>query len=172
MDAVAVSVAQGAAGRTGAARTLGIGAAFGSAQGLMPLIGWAIGTAFLPLVRSIDHWIAFLLLGFLGLRMLREAARSEDGAAGVQLAGWALLSAAIATSIDALAAGVTLPTLGLPVLLACFVIGLVTAILSALGVMLGALAGRHAGRWAETFGGVVLIGLGLKIFVHHEYFGG
>ena len=172
MDAMAVAVAEGAARRSRAGHALVVGAAFGAAQGVMPLIGWAIGIAFLALVQSIDHWIALVLLGFLGARMIREARRGEPEGASRALAGLALVGAAVATSIDALAAGITLPTLGLPVALACAVIGLVTAILSAIGVGVGVAAGRHVGKWAETIGGVVLIGLGLKIFVHHQFFGG
>jgi putative Mn2+ efflux pump MntP len=172
MDAVAVAVAQGAAGRSRRASALAIGLSFGAAQGVMPLIGWGIGYAFLPMVQGVDHWIAFVLLSFLGIRMIREAVQGGDDESGAPLAGFALLGAAIATSIDALAAGVTLPTLGLPVLLACAGIGSVTAVLSTLGVRIGAAAGSRVGKWAELAGGLVLIGLGLKILFHHLFFGG
>lgn len=172
MDAVAVAVAQGAGGRSHRSSALAIGLAFGAAQGLMPLIGWGIGYTFLPLVQGVDHWIAFVLLSFLGIRMVRGAIDDNSGEPGAPLAGFALLGAAIATSIDALAAGVTLPTLGLPVLLACAGIGGVTAALSSLGVRIGASAGNRVGKWAELAGGLVLIGLGLKILIHHQFFGG
>ncbi|WP_129793191.1 manganese efflux pump MntP family protein [Sphingosinicella sp. CPCC 101087] len=171
MDAVAVAVCQGAAGRSGAAHALKLGVAFGTAQALMPLIGWAIGAAFLPFVRSVDHWLALLILGFLGLRMLRAATCAEGSLPREALAGWALVAAAGATSVDALAAGVTLPTLELPVLLACLVIGCATACLCAAGTWVGSLAGRRIGKWAELVGGLVLIGLGLKIFVDHQFLG-
>jgi putative Mn2+ efflux pump MntP len=172
MDAVAVAVAQGAAGRAHRASALVIGLAFGAAQGLMPLIGWTIGSAFLPLVRSVDHRIAFVLLSFLGGRMIREAREPRAGGPGEPLAGLALLSAAVATSIDALAAGVTLPALAVPVLPACVTIGGVTGLLSLLGVHVGAAAGSRVGKWAEMAGGLVLIGLGFKILIQHQFYGG
>ena len=130
-----------------------------------------VGAAFLPLVRSVDHWLALIILGFLGLRMLREAAGAEAALPRQALVGWALIAAAAATSIDALAAGITLPTLGLPVLLACAVIGIATFCLCVAGSWVGSLAGRRIGKWAEVAGGLVLIGLGLKIFVDHQFLG-
>src|SRR5688572_19983539 len=99
MDAFAVSVAQGASTRPGTAGALRIGAAFGLAQGLMPLIGWALGTAFAGLIRNVDHWVAFVLLGLLGAKMLREGLAGEDATPAPALLGWALLGAAVATSV-------------------------------------------------------------------------
>ena len=110
MDAFAVALIQGARFRPAARGALSIGAVFGAFQGLMPLIGWGIGAVALVYVAAVDHWIAFGLLAFLGGRMI-IGGNGEDDAAP-RLAGMALLVAGVATSIDALAAGITLPTLG------------------------------------------------------------
>ena len=171
MDAFAAALCQGAVARPGARGALAIGAAFGSAQALMPLIGWALGIAFASVIRNVDHWIAFLLLGFLGVRMIREGLSRDEGECAPPLAGWALLSAAVATSIDAAAAGVTLPLLEQPVLIACGVIGATTAAICYAGVHLGAAVGTRIGKWAEIFGGAALVALGLKILIEHQFFG-
>ena len=99
--------------------------------------------------------------------MLWEALSRNESDAAPSLSGWALGTAAIATSIDAFAADITLPGLGLPVLLTCIIIGTVTALLSSLGVMIGGMASSRIGKYAEIAGGVILIGLGIKIFVEH-----
>jgi manganese efflux pump family protein len=172
MDAFAVSVAQGAARRTGIRGALAIGAAFGVAQGLMPLIGWALGTAFAGWIGRIDHWIAFVLLGVLGGKMLREGLAGHGATPAPALIGWTLLGAAIATSIDAAAAGITLPMLGSPIATACLVIGTVTAALCVAGVLIGQASGGRLGKAAEILGGLVLIGIGVKVLVEHLFFGG
>jgi len=167
MDAFAVSLCQGATIRnTGQALKLAL--AFGIAQALMPLIGWALGVAFSSWFAAVDHWIAFILLAGIGAKMIHEG-RSEKGEeAKPALAGTALIAAAIATSIDAAAAGVTLPTLGVDVMLACAIIGVVTFALCLIGATGGARLGSHLGNRAEIFGGVVLIGLGAKILAEHS----
>lgn len=172
MDAFAVSVAQGAARRPGWGGALAIGAAFGVAQGLMPLLGWGLGVAFAGFIREVDHWIAFVLLGLLGAKMLREGLSKEETTVAPALIGWALLGAAIATSIDAAAAGVTLPMLGSPIATACLMIGGVTAALCVAGVMIGAAWGARLGKAAEVLGGVVLIGIGVRVLIGHLFFGG
>jgi len=172
MDAFAAAVAQGAASRPGFGTALGIGAAFGLAQGVMPLLGWGLGQAAGDWIRAVDHWIALVLLGFLGVRMIHQGATLAEDDPVKPLTGRTLLVASIATSVDAAAAGVTLPALGAPVLFACAIIGATTALLSAAGVYLGAAAGNRFGKAAEVSGGVILIGLGLKIFVQHQFLGG
>lgn len=172
MDAFAVSVAQGASGRTDAGGALRIGATFGVAQGLMPLIGWALGTAFADAIRNVDHWVAFVLLGLLGAKMLREGLHGDDATPAPALIGWALLGAAVATSVDAAAAGITLPMMGAPIAVACAVIGMVTAGLCFTGVMIGAASGARLGKIAEIIGGGLLIAIGAKILVDHLFFGG
>lgn len=168
MDAFAVALTQGARFRPSASGGAAIAATFGVMQGVMPLIGWGIGAVALGLVAAVDHWIAFGLLAFLGVRMLRAGDGGEDGETVKALTGTALLVAGIATSIDALAAGITLPTLGIMPLLAAGLIGVVTFVLSGAGVALGRVAGSSMGPWAERAGGVILIALGCKILAEHS----
>ncbi|OBX18800.1 hypothetical protein A9995_09525 [Erythrobacter sp. QSSC1-22B] len=165
MDAFAVALTQGARFRPRVWHGLGIAAAFGLAQGIMPLIGWALGAAALVFIAHLDHWIASVLLGLLGIQMIRG---SGDDDAAPKLRGMALLVAAIATSIDALAAGITLPTLELSPLVAAGLIAAVTFVLSAAGVLSGRIASDGLGRWAERAGGVILIALGTKILAEHS----
>ena len=164
MDAVAVAMVQGAVFRPGWRQTLLIAVMFGVFQGVMPVIGWGLAELSLEWIAAIDHWIAFVILGGLGLRMLFDGDEDEEA---VPLGGLALVLAAIAESIDALAAGVTLPTIGLPIALTCTVIGVVTTLLSALAVWIGARLGARYGRTAEIVGGVILIALGIKIVLEH-----
>ncbi|HEV7658503.1 MAG TPA: manganese efflux pump MntP family protein [Allosphingosinicella sp.] len=172
MDAFAAALAQGAAG-VGRGAALRIGAAFGFAQGAMPLLGWALGLAFASMLSAVDHWVALVLLSLLGLRMMREALSDDsDGGGTRRLAGWALFTAALATSVDAAAAGITLPTIGVPILVSVAVIGATTALLSYGGVLAGRAAGQKLGRYAEAAGGLILIGIGVKIFIEHQFLGG
>lgn len=165
MDAFAVALTQGARFRPSPAGAAAIAGTFGLFQGVMPLIGWGIGTVALAYVAAVDHWIAFGLLAFLGMRMLRGDVGEDE--ASQALTGKALLIAGVATSIDALAAGITLPTLDVAPLVAGLVIGVVTLLLSAAGVGLGRIAGDRWGEWAERAGGVILIALGVKILAEH-----
>ena len=164
MDAVAVAMVQGAVFRPGLRDTLRIALYFGVFQGLMPVIGWGLAELSLDWVAAIDHWIAFGILSLLGVRMLIKSGEDEEA---VPLGGFALVGAAIAESIDALAAGVTLPTIGLPIVTTCIVIAVVTTLLSVIGVGIGARLGERYGRFAEIAGGVILIGLGVKILAEH-----
>ncbi len=174
-DAFAAAVSRGAVARTQRrfGLALRVGLAFGVAQGLMALAGWGLGLAFDRWLRDIDHWVAFVLLAAIGAHMLWESTRpdAQHDVAPASTGGWALVTTAIATSIDAAAAGVTLPLLDLPVLASCAIIGAVTFVLSSAGVCIGAAAGAMIGRRAEALGGVVLIALGIKIVVEHVYFG-
>lgn len=165
MDAFAVALTQGARFRPSLAGGAAIAGTFGLFQGVMPLIGWGIGAVAFAYVAAVDHWIAFGLLAFLGLRMLGGHGGEDE--ASQALTGKALLVAGIATSVDALAAGITLPTLAVAPLTAGLVIGVVTLLLSGLGVALGRLAGDRWGTWAERAGGVMLIALGLRILAEH-----
>lgn len=166
MDAFAVALTQGARFRPSLRAGLAIALTFGVFQALMPLAGWGIGAVALGLVEAIDHWIAFGLLTFLGLRMLRGHVGEEE--ASRKLTGRALIVAGVATSVDALAAGITLPTLGVEPLMAAALIGLVTFAMSGVGVLLGRSAGDRWGTWAERAGGFILIALGCKILAQHS----
>lgn len=165
MDAFAVALTQGAKFRPGLRGGAAIALTFGVFQALMPLAGWVIGAVALIYIEALDHWIAFGLLTFLGVRMLGGHVDEEEAAHA--LTGRALLIAGVATSIDALAAGITLPTLAVEPLLAVALIGLVTFAMSAGGVALGRIAGDRFGEWAERAGGVILIALGCKILAEH-----
>lgn len=165
MDAFAVALTQGARFRPDWRGGAAIAGTFGLFQGVMPLIGWGIGAVALAYVAAVDHWIAFGLLAFLGGRMLIGASGDDDS--NQALTGRTLLIAGVATSIDALAAGITLPTLDVAPLTAGLIIGLITFVMSALGVALGRQAGDRFGPWAERLGGVILIALGTKILAEH-----
>lgn len=168
MDAFAVSLARGAGGDHRMVRALELGLLFGLAQGLMPLLGWSLGLVFTETFKTFDHWIAFVLLAGLGGRMLFEAATGgEETAIGSHGRWLALLLSAVATSVDAAAAGLTLPLLGASIPVACATIGLTTAVLCTVGYMVGAHASRTVGKAAELAGGAILIGLGVKILIEH-----
>lgn len=167
MDAFAVSVCKGlAAGRPKAWQMVVAGLWFGGFQALMPLLGFLLGSTFQQYIQSIDHWIAFLLLGFIGANMIRESRGEEEG----QSASFhwkAMLLMAVATSIDALAVGVTFAFLRVNVLLAVSAIGLTTFLLSAIGVRVGGVFGERWRGRAELCGGVILVLLGLNILLEH-----
>ncbi len=165
MDAFAVALTQGAKFRPGLRGGLAIAVTFGVFQALMPLAGWVIGAVALIYIEAVDHWIAFGLLTFLGVRMLGGHVGEEE--ASHALTGRALLLAGVATSVDALAAGITLPTLDVAPLIAVALIGVITAVMSAGGVALGRIAGDTWGEWAERAGGVILVALGCKILAEH-----
>jgi len=167
MDAFAVSLCQGAAARPTPVLALPMAGAFGLAQALMPIGGWLLGTAFATAMADYDHWVAFGLLGLLGLKMIREGFAPPDPCPPALIGGRTLFAAAIATSIDAAAAGITLPTLGVPVLLASAVIGIVTAVLCFGGALSGARLGTAFGKKAEVAGGLVLILLGVRVLAQH-----
>jgi putative Mn2+ efflux pump MntP len=170
MDAVAVALVRGAAVPTPAARVpeaLRTGLAFGFAQGLMPLLGWSVASALAGALQTVDHWIAFVILLVLGLRMIHAGWQEAEPAPTAGMGGLALVSAAIATSVDAAAAGITLPLFGVPVMEAALLIGVVTALLAALAVLGGALVGDRLGRRADIGGGLILILIGTRILLDH-----
>lgn len=173
MDATAVSTARGLATPKILPRHVALVALFfGGFQALMPLVGWLVGSRVGPLVQAWDHWIAFALLSAIGGKMLWEArggpAESDQDSRAADLFGIkVMLVLAIATSVDALAAGFTLPMLNAPVLLSLVTIGLTTALLSALGLFAGRRFGALLGRRLDLAGGLVLIGLGTKILIEH-----
>jgi manganese efflux pump family protein len=172
MDATAVAAARGLAAPVVRARQVALVAAlFGGAQALMPLLGWFIGDRVGPLVATWDHWIAFALLAGIGGKMLweaRDTARAGEASTGRDAFDLRLLLVlAVATSIDAFAVGITLPLLDAPLLISLCTIGVTTAALSAAGVVLGRRFGHRLGHRLDAFGGIVLIGLGVKILIEH-----
>lgn len=174
MDATAVSAARGFAASSLRVRDVArVAVFFGGFQALMPLLGWFLGDALGQFVSQWAPWIAFVLLGALGGKMLWEARTSPvadlaPSSTTEDLFGTrVMLLLAIATSIDALAVGVTLPMLDAPMLLSVASIGLVTAVLSALGILAGRRFGSALGNRLDAFGGLVLIAIGTKILLEH-----
>ena len=172
-DAFAAALAQGASGRAPIHyNALATGVAFGAAQAIMPLIGWALGEAFGTAFEAIDHWIAFVVLGLLGAKLVKEAFERREGAPVEQAGGWTLLVLALATSIDAAAAGVTFNALNLAPIFTAAVIGAVTAAVCVCGVYAGRAMGDRLGKPAEFAGGAILILLGIKVLWDHGVLAG
>lgn len=169
MDALAVAICKGLAiSRLKARHMLIVGAWFGIFQALMPTIGWLLGSAFAELITAIDHWIAFVLLAIIGGNMVREAlGKDEEEGVDPSLAFAGMLMLAIATSIDALAVGVTFAFLKVNIAAAVLLIGLCTFTISAVGVKIGNVFGTRFKSRAELLGGVVLILIGVKILLEH-----
>ena len=168
MDAFAVAVCKGLAmdGINGKKMAI-VGAWFGGFQGLMPAIGFFLGSFFADSIRAFDHWIAFVLLSIIGGNMIKEALSGEEEAASGSLAPKIMLAMAIATSIDALAVGVTFAFLQVNILFAVLFIGVITFILSAIGVKVGSVFGTKFKAKAEFAGGLILILMGCKILAEH-----
>ena len=172
MDAFAVSICKGLAmEKVNKKQAVVIGLYFGGFQGLMPLLGWALGISFQQYITSIDHWVAFVLLAFIGGKMIVEAVRDEDveeiGEKDLPLNHKELLLLAIATSIDALAVGISFAFLDIPILEAVIIIGCTTFVLSIIGVVVGNFFGTKYKKKAEIAGGIILLLIGLKILLEH-----
>lgn len=169
MDAFAVSVTSGIAIQNlRIHHALRIALAFGLFQALMPVIGWLAGMALQQYVTGIDHWVAFGLLAFIGGKMIYEATRLEEAEeASNPLNLYVLLLLAIATSLDALAVGITFAMLGTAIMTPILVIGSVTFAVCLAGVYIGDMFGHFFEKHIEIFGGLVLIGIGLKILLEH-----
>lgn len=166
MDAFAVSVCKGLAVRRADLKTsLVCGAWFGAFQALMPLIGYFLGRMFADAIAAVDHWVAFFLLALVGGNMIKEALSGEEENATPDLSVKAMLPLAVATSIDALAVGISLAMTEAPIWTSITVIGITTFMLSAVGVTIGGVFGNKFEKKAEIFGGVVLILLGCKILL-------
>ena len=173
MDAFAVSICKGLSMRkVNKKQCLVIGLFFGGFQALMPFIGWVLGSQFEQYITSIDHWIAFILLGFIGGKMVVEAIREKDEAVEVgkmdpPLDLKEMFILAIATSIDALAVGITFAFLQVPIVEAVSIIGITTFVISVIGVYVGNFFGNRYKKKAELAGGIILILIGLKILLEH-----
>ena len=173
MDAFAVSVCKGLGMRKlNKKQALIIGLYFGGFQALMPFVGWLLGSQFQKYITSIDHWIAFILLGFIGGKMMIEAVRewNEEEVVDVMDAPIDhknMLVLAVATSIDALTVGITFAFLGTPIVEAITIIGITTMVISIAGVVVGNFFGSRYKSKAEFIGGLILALLGLKILLEH-----
>ncbi|MGE4277208.1 MAG: manganese efflux pump MntP family protein [Lawsonibacter sp.] len=166
MDAFAVSVCKGlSVSSLRPAHSLTCGLYFGGFQALMPLLGWLLGVRFQIMITSVDHWIAFILLGIIGANMVKES--REEKCVDASFSPRVMLPLALATSIDALAIGVTFAFLQVSILPAVVFIGLTTFLFSVVGVRMGAVFGAQFRTKAELAGGVILILMGLKILLEH-----
>ena len=168
MDAFAVAVCKGLAiGRIQGKHALIVGLWFGGFQALMPLVGYLLGSSFAEYIAAVDHWIAMILLALIGVNMVRESRDKDPEHVNPSLGVKTMLIMAIATSIDALAVGVTFAFLEVRIVPAVSFIGVVTFLLSALGVKIGSIFGTKYKSKAELTGGIILILLGVKIFLEH-----
>lgn len=165
MDALAVSLGIGARFGLGAGAALRPAFSFGFFQGVMPLLGFLLGAAFLEYIAALDHWVAFVILLGIGAKMIHES--RQKGEKIENLSAKTLLILSIATSLDALAAGISLHALEVPILLSAALIALTTFALSYIGVLVGKRASERYQKGAELLGGVILIGIGVKILLTH-----
>ena len=168
MDAFAVAICKGLSmSKMNWKKASIIGLYFGGFQALMPLIGYLLGINFQEKITSIDHWIAFILLGVIGINMLKEAISKDSEKQNDSIKFKDMLILAVATSIDALAVGITFAFLKVNILLAISLIGIITFIISVFGVKIGNLFGDKYEKKAEFAGGIILILLGIKILLEH-----
>ena len=173
MDAFAVSICKGlSVPKLQAKHCLTCGIYFGGFQALMPLLGWLLGIRFQSLITNIDHWIAFALLAVIGANMIKESFSKEEECPDASFGFKTMLTLAVATSIDALAVGVTFAFLDVAIVPAVLLIGTTTFVCSAVGVKIGNVFGNRFESKAEFLGGLVLIAIGLKILIEHLFFGG
>lgn len=168
MDAFAVSVCKGLAmPKITLRRTFIVGAWFGGFQALMPAVGYVLGVQFRDKITAVDHWIAFLLLGVIGANMIKEALSGECENESDSLDVRTMFLLAVATSIDALAVGITFAFLKVHIIAAVSFIGMTTFAISAAGVKIGNVFGTKYKSKAELAGGIILILLGIKILLEH-----
>jgi len=150
---------------------LKIAFSFGAFQAIMPVIGWGIGRFFSGYIEALDHWIAFLLLCFIGIHMIYNAVKSTECETVINPTSIkTLLLLSIATSIDALAVGVTFAFLQIHIITPVLIIGIITFIISSIGLLIGHKLGCYFEKCAGIFGGTVLIGIGIKILIEHLFF--
>lgn len=169
MDAFAVSVAAGiAVKRLKVRHAVRIALFFGGFQAIMPALGWLAGRSVADFIAPWDHWVVFAVLSFIGGRMIYESFRmGPDGKSADLLSVWALFLLSVATSIDALAVGLSFAFLNVSIIMPVIVIGVVTFVLSLVGVAVGDRLGHFFERKIEAVGGLVLIAIGVKILLEH-----
>lgn len=168
MDAFAVAICKGLSmPKMNWKNAIIIGLYFGFFQALMPVMGYLLGINFQEKICNIDHWVAFVLLGIIGINMIKEALSEEKDVHTDSVAFKEMLVLAIATSIDALAVGITFAFLKVNIVLSTSLIGIITFIISVIGVKIGNIFGDKYERKAELTGGIILILLGIKILLEH-----
>jgi putative Mn2+ efflux pump MntP len=172
MDCFAVSLGVGTAGTAvGRRPTFRLFFHFGLFQAGMTILGWLAGKTVVTYISAIDHWVAFGLLAFVGIRMIRSGLRKEGEQPAIAdpSRGLTLVMLSIATSIDALAVGLSMALLNVNVLWSAIIIGGVSAALSLIGLSIGSQLGLRFGKSMEVFGGIILIGIGLRVLITHLF---
>ncbi|HHT50662.1 MAG TPA: manganese efflux pump [Eubacteriaceae bacterium] len=168
MDAFAVSICKGLSlEKISLKNTLIVGLFFGSFQAIMPFIGYTCGIQFKKQIASIDHWIALILLGYIGISMIISSLKDQKHPCDCSLDYKNMLGLSIATSIDALAVGISLSFIEVDIIKGITLIGIITFILSAIGVRIGSIFGTKFKSKAEFIGGIILVYLGIRIFLQH-----
>jgi putative Mn2+ efflux pump MntP len=168
MDCFAVSIAIGCTTcKVRVSKILQIAFFFGLFQALMPVIGYYLGYSFKDYISSIDHWIAFGILGFIGGKMVFEAIWGKEKKSLDTDKILVVITLSIATSIDAFIVGMSFAFLKVNIILAVFLIGIITFIITIIGSYFGKRLNLHLGKWAEIFGGLVLVGIGTKVLFEH-----
>jgi len=168
MDAFAVAICKGLSMKKMSwKKGLIVGGYFGFFQGFMPLIGYLLGVGFHDKVSVVDHWVAFILLGVISINMLKEATSKEEECKNDSFDFKEMVVLAIATSIDALAVGITMAFLDVNIIFAVLAIGIITFVISTLGVKIGNFFGDKYEKKAEIFGGIILLLIGTKILLEH-----
>ena len=172
MDAFAVSICKGLAmKKMSYQKAIIIALFFGGFQALMPALGYVLGTAFAAKIAAIDHWIAFILLGLIGINMIKEAlGKGDDECLDDDLHLGDLIMLSIATSVDALAVGITFAFFNVSIVLSTSIIGIITFIICVIGVKVGNVFGEKYKSRAELTGGIILIIMGCKILLDHLFF--
>lgn len=172
MDAFAVSICKGLAmKKMSYQKAIIIALFFGGFQALMPALGYVLGTAFASKIAAIDHWIAFILLGLIGINMIKEALSKDDDEClddALRLGDLIMLS--IATSVDALAVGITFAFFNVSIVLSTSIIGIITFVICVIGVKVGNVFGEKYKSRAELTGGILLVIMGCKILLDHLFF--
>ena len=166
MDAFAVSMGAGTNRNMQTSdSTFRLSFHFGLFQFMMPILGWLVGRTVESYIKTTDHWIAFGLLTFIGIKMVYEYFQAEKASRNNPSKGWSLISLSIATSIDAFAVGLSLAFLQINILLPCIIFGIITGAFSYTGIKLGIRLGKRFGKKMELIGGLILVLIGLKILV-------
>ena len=168
MDAFAVSICKGLSVRKlKAEHVVKAGLWFGGFQALMPLLGYYVGVHFSGMVSTVDHWIAFVLLGIIGFNMIKESREGEEEDLAPDFSFRTMLAMAVATSVDALAIGVSFAFLKIDIWISVLLIGITTCLFSMIGINIGNVFGSKFKSTAELLGGIILVVMGVKILIEH-----
>jgi putative Mn2+ efflux pump MntP len=169
MDSLAVSICNGLSHDLKRGNMVWIALIMGLFQGGMPLVGWLAGTSVDQYIRDWDHWIAFIILAFIGFKMIWEGLQKSSEQKARELTLLTVIGQAIATSIDALAVGISFAFLNQKITIPIIIIGVMTFLFSFSGLQLGKLIGKRIGKTVEILGGIILIGIGIKILFEHLF---